>query len=101
MKYTNMTLSIRNRFLRDNIEALIRFWVKIYKHDKDEYEKCADGLETVHKMLLHSRSSFRTARGATRACFNMVINEMQHIDHFEKPGFVAAKEIFEKRLETK
>lgn len=111
MQLTNMTLSIRNRFLQTNVIALGRFWRKIYKATRPgenfdlamakQYELCADGLEAVHEMLLHSRSNFRTERGATRACYNMVFNELIHIGRSEKPGLEAALGIFEKRLEKK
>jgi len=98
MKYDNMTLSVRNKFLQDNVKALIWFWADLYANDEERYEELADGLETVHKMLLHSRSNFRTARGAARACFNMVVAEMSHIDRCERPGFEAARVLFDNRL---
>ena len=118
MKDSNMTLSIRNDFLIENVTFLMGYLAalgceelpkydpetnvvyskKNPKYDPEKYEKLADGIHTIHIMLLHSRSSFRTARGATRACLDMVINEMAHIDHVEKPGFEAARDLFERML---
>ena len=98
MKPETLTLSTRDRYLRDNIKALVWFWAGLYKNDREKYEECTDGLQEVHGMLLSCREDFKRDKSATIYCYNKVVTQLNLADSYEKPGFEEAKNLFKERL---
>ncbi len=98
MKTETLTLSTRNRYLRDNIKALVWFWAGLYKNDREKYRQCTDGLQEIHRILLGCTEKFWAQRRAAIYCYNKVVIQLNLADSYEKPGFEEAKKLFKERL---
>ena len=117
----DISLENMNRHMRDNIKALMSYLAVLRckkfpkvaedhttivykdnpKYDPEKYEKLADGFGEVHALLLAHKEKYRSAWTATWNCRCLVVKELQFVGRQERPGFEAAKNIFDKRLARK